>query len=507
MINAYGTRYSLTYHNGYGEDANNINTFFAITDTDTYAENPYYEIGYHFGNAGPFSMEDNWDLSLDDGENNYIEMVKNGVVDATRFNDIYFKRTNSVNLYAKASFSAAEVKNNEKFGKFGLYVITEAGNGLFFYINAEGDGKNMKGKAVGYNLRSKNAWVDGWTNVKNDIGASSYQDGNFIELAIYREKNVFVLFVNGQEVQRLSNINGIGQDTPAYIGIISFNIMLKVKDYDITDDPDELRNYKPGPEDKDYLFIGDSYVDKAFWYDYTTIYEGLSAVNEGVGGTRVDYWINYIPTLKAMYNPKNIIMHIGVNDLNAGGLSADQINIKLDSLFAKLEEAFADAEIHYVLLSRNSLFSGNWNKYVLVNDHVKAEVENDDRLNVIDISSTIGSDAEKCKMYYTKDGIHFNQTGYGLWNKAIAESLGIYRTEGEGALGDTGDFAYSGGWSISAGSAENTGIKEQQIFFKALQQSHSTQSLSLRYTVTIIQINFLSSGCFYNHKAVCNISI
>ena len=74
-------------------------------------------------------------------------------------------------------------------------------------------------------------------------------------LGIYRQGSAYKLYANGEFISMISS--DIGEDEEAYVGLASFNITMKVKDYSLETDPNNLGDYEIVVEEKDYLFVGD----------------------------------------------------------------------------------------------------------------------------------------------------------------------------------------------------------------------------------------------------------
>lgn len=229
----------------------------------------------------------------------------------------------------------------------------------------------------------------------------------------------------------------IGKDEEAYLGLASFNITMDVKEYSLETDPSKLDEYKIVTEAKDYLFLGDSYIDTAFWYTYDNVFGTLSAANEGVGGTKTSYWMSMVETMKLMYAPKNIVIHIGVNDIDDGNTTGETTIGRLDALIDAYQSAFPETNIYYVGLVHNMMFQNKWAEYDKVNAHMKALAQDDPKLNFIDMAQYITANEKGSTMsWFNADGLHYGVDGYAVLNREIYKALGIQRTASKNGLGD-----------------------------------------------------------------------
>ncbi|MBS5022441.1 MAG: SGNH/GDSL hydrolase family protein [Firmicutes bacterium] len=465
------TVYDTTYHTDY----KNIHTFMAITADNTYAANPYVQYGMVWGDGGSLKASSVWNIENDDGtENAHISMTGVDNLD----NYIYMHGSNKTTFYGEAKINVKELLNGEKWGKFGLIMTSADGqDGFLFYVDAaSADGKafNENSVSLGFNTRTDGKWDGNWSNIGTLGGTSAqYTGSGYITLGIYRQGGVYKLYANDQLVKMVSC--GIGTDEEAYLGLASFNITMDVKEYSLETDPSKLDEYKIVTEAKDYLFLGDSYIDTAFWYTYDNVFGTLSAANEGVGGTKTSYWMSMVETIKQMYDPKNIVIHIGVNDIDDGNTTGETTIGRLDALIDAYQTAFPETNIYYVGLVHNMMFQNKWAEYDKVNAHMKALAQDDPKLNFIDMAQYITANEKGSTMsWFNADGLHYGVDGYAVLNREIYKALGIQRTASKNGLGDvTAEgapaFSYSGGWTFDAeGTAHNTGKAESQIFLSDL---------------------------------------
>ena len=233
----------------------------------------------------------------------------------------------------------------------------------------------------------------------------------------------------------------------------------------------------------DVLFIGDSYIDKAFWnrefelnYDQLVARYAIEAVNLGVGGTKIEYWEAQLEALSLTYAPANIVIHIGVNDINDGRQDADATVQELQALYNNYHTAFPTAKINWVSLIPNTMFAQNNDTYATVNKAIEAWGEGKEWFNYVDVFSYFtGSDSTethvtaRANMFLVNEGLHLNcEYGYPLWGALIMAELGYGREHGS-VMGDnvSGNLYYSDGWTLDSNGvlAENTGMWEKAIWY------------------------------------------
>ena len=479
-----GANIEDAYGNEFGADYENVHTYMAVTDTDTFGENPWLPYSMEWGSVtNALQMKPGWNVDGDDGTENAI-IVMNGNGD-NGDNEIYMRNSNEQTMYAEAKISLDEVVGADQWRKFGLSVTSADGNdGLFFYVDAaatDAGAQTIAENSVALGLNYKNGaggWAGSWQIIGSMGGTSAqYQNDNFITLGIYRQGAAFSLYFNGNLVKTIG-CGGIAAGDDAYVGVAAFKMNLTVKDYFVTTDAAELASKAITPQDVDNLFIGDSYIDKAFWYSFGE--EFPNDVNIGVGGTKVEYWTNMAGALDQMYNaPDNIVVHIGVNDIDDGNTTGEVAIERLETMLATYHTLFPEAVIHYANICDNMLFPGKWVEYAKVNAWAEDKAEEDELFKVIDMASVITKVNNSTAHWYMNDGLHYNADGYAAFGAAVKESLGIARAAGTAVLGDLDvqdapDWNYTAGWTFDAdtGVAHQQGTyfnyigAESQVFFK-----------------------------------------
>lgn len=462
------------YDTAFGVDYQKVHTFAIVAEDGSFAANPYFEYGAVWGNGGSLTASSAWNTDADDDS----ETAHIYNTESDQDNYVYMHDSDELMFYAEAKISLKQIVNGEMWGKFGLAVTSEDGEkGFFFYVDAaaaDGVNANSDAIAVGFNNRAtagNGGWAGNWSNIGSLGGTSAqYTGDNYVTLGIYRQSGVFKLYANGTLVKTVSS--GIGYNEKAYVGICCFNMLLDVKEYKLVTDATQLTDYLIQTQSKDYLFLGDSYIDTAFWYSYDSTFGALSAANEGVGGTKTEYWLNMVETMRVMYNPENIIIHIGVNDIDDGNTTGEQTIERLAVLFAAYQAAFPDANIYYVGLVHNMMFKEKWAEYDKVNAYVSKLAETDEKINYIDMASIITADADGSTMkWFNPDGLHYGLDGYAALDKAICSALNIARVDEINGLGSVvadgaPAYSYSSGWKFDEdGVAHNTGSAEAQLYF------------------------------------------
>ncbi len=175
---------------------------------------------------------------------------------------------------------------------------------------------------------------------------------------------------------------------------------------------------KVSPGNNTTLFIGDSFFDRRnYWTDFYESYVGKDVFLAGIASTRADQWkdilADEILTVFGNKAPKNIVIHIGTNDIHDGGYSAGRVQDNLTGLFTMLHERYPQAKIYYFGIThraRNPVYKDN-----VVNSFIAEWCTARDYITYIDTPSLITTDM-------LKDGIHPKLEYYSIFMEQLEKA-------------------------------------------------------------------------------------
>ncbi len=478
VYNAYGSVAAKATALG-GALENAQNTYMVLTDDNTYAENPFKATSAQLGSAGGILAGTGWDLSKDyykeDTENwpNRVAVLTgHDGID----NNLVFYGVSAQEMYAEATIRITGVANpNDQWPKFGMMLFNGSSqNGVFYYVDAVmknptgNTTADITGTALGYN-KGTNGWSANWQMVKDNVFNTNTLT---IRLQMVYQNGWLHMYANDAYIESV----WAGEYNDAmHFGLKSFGLEMEVTNYLASSDPigdgwaDKLREEGEKAQ-VDILFAGDSYMD--FWKnryqaahmsDYTTYY-----ANEGIGGTVVPQWIQKANEMARLYDPYNIVFHIGVNDID-GGASVDNTVANLKTLFETYHELFPNAKLYWNSLIPNTMFPDKVADYYAVNAQMVSYAADKAWLIYIDQTPSFEKAPGVANPMFFDDGLHLSaDIGYPLWVKNMMTAMGYARENGSN-MGDNGSFAHSGGWTYQNGTAYLNHFNEMTTYFNGAQ--------------------------------------
>lgn len=96
------------------------------------------------------------------------------------------------------------------------------------------------------------------------------------------------------------------------------------------------------------VFIGDSFFDvQSFWTNFYTTYAQKNVQCFGIGGTTSYDWEKYLEGWLKELQPKNIVMHVGTNNLYDDSKSAADTIVAIERMFTLMHGKMPNTKIYY----------------------------------------------------------------------------------------------------------------------------------------------------------------
>ena len=168
---------------------------------------------------------------------------------------------------------------------------------------------------------------------------------------------------------------------------------------------------KVSPGNNTTLFIGDSFFDvRRYWTDFYEDYAGKDVFTAGISSSRADQWrdilVEQICASFGNKSPKNIVIHIGTNDIHDGAYSTNRVKNNLTGLFTMLHEKYPQAKIYYFGITHRAgqpVYKDN-----VVNSYITEWCKAKDYITYIDTPSLITTDM-------LRDGVHPKLEYYSIF--------------------------------------------------------------------------------------------
>jgi lysophospholipase L1-like esterase len=170
------------------------------------------------------------------------------------------------------------------------------------------------------------------------------------------------------------------------------------------------------------LFTGSSSI--RMWQNLQQSFPGYKVLNRGFGGSTLADLDLYLPDIVFPYQPKQIVIYSGENDIATDSVSAEQVLTRFQSVFQKIRAKLPSVPVEYISIKP----SPSRLKFLPVikeaNELIRNYLRGQSNTHFIDVfSSMIDGDGQPKKGIYLEDDLHMNPKGYEIWQAIIQPYL------------------------------------------------------------------------------------
>jgi len=177
------------------------------------------------------------------------------------------------------------------------------------------------------------------------------------------------------------------------------------------------------PAKHSILFIGSSSFTK--WTDVQTYFPNYKIINRGFGGSTLLDQIRYVNDIVFPYNPKQIVIYCGENDLaSSDSVNGEVVFKRFTTLFDLIRRKLPNEPIIFISLKPSP---SRWllrQKMIAANNAIKNFLKTKHNAVFVDVyHKMLGPDGKPLKDIFLEDELHMNAKGYAIWQKEIKSHL------------------------------------------------------------------------------------
>ena len=189
------------------------------------------------------------------------------------------------------------------------------------------------------------------------------------------------------------------------------------------DDVQTIKNYDKiyKPPAHPVLFVGSSSIRK--WDNVQQVFANYNALNRGIGGAVINDIIYYADDLIFAYQPKQIVIYVGENDLVAESETADTVLNRTIKLFRLIRAKLPDVPIAYISLKPSPSRDKFQGKAIKANLLIKQFLASQQNAAFIDIFPQMLQNGKSRPELFVADMLHMKPEGYAIWQKAVKPYL------------------------------------------------------------------------------------
>lgn len=173
------------------------------------------------------------------------------------------------------------------------------------------------------------------------------------------------------------------------------------------------------PPSNAILLVGSSSFTR--WQDVNNYFPGFTLINRGFGGSTLEDVIRYTYDIVLPYNPKQVIIYCGENDLaSSDSISVVEVVNRFKTLFGMIRLNLPKTNIAFVSIKPSPSRASIQGKVIAANKSIKSFIaaqSNASFINVYDLMLDLNGQMRE--ELYVADRLHMKPEGYSIWQKAI----------------------------------------------------------------------------------------
>jgi lysophospholipase L1-like esterase len=170
------------------------------------------------------------------------------------------------------------------------------------------------------------------------------------------------------------------------------------------------------------LFIGSSTFRK--WTDINADFPSYPIVNRAFGGSSIPDVIRYADDVIFKYDPKQIIIYCGENDLTVAGVTGDTVFQRFKILYGMIRKRLPKIPVLFVSLKPSPSREKLWPAMRDANEKIRKFCRKEKRLEYLDVYNPMfNADGSVMRDIFLSDDLHMNKKGYAIWQPLIKPYL------------------------------------------------------------------------------------
>lgn len=170
------------------------------------------------------------------------------------------------------------------------------------------------------------------------------------------------------------------------------------------------------------LFVGSSSIRK--WDNLQLDFGKYKVLNRGVGGAVINDIVFYLNDLVFAYEPRQIVLYVGENDVVNEANTADTIVDRTIRLYSLIRTKMPSVPLVYIAMKPSPSREKFVQKVIDANTKIKAYLAKEKNAAFVDVFPLMLTKEGKMRPeLFVSDMLHMNTDGYAIWKKAVKPYL------------------------------------------------------------------------------------
>ncbi len=177
------------------------------------------------------------------------------------------------------------------------------------------------------------------------------------------------------------------------------------------------------PAKKQILFVGSSSF--TMWKDVQEYFPGYPILNRGFGGSSLPDLIRYADDVILKYDPKQIVIYCGENDLAAADtVTAATVLQRFTTLFNIIRAKYPRVPVMFISIKPSPSRAHRMPEMLKANVAIRQFLKKKKRTVFVDVyHDMLNKEAKPRPEIFLNDNLHMNAKGYAIWQKKIKPHL------------------------------------------------------------------------------------
>jgi lysophospholipase L1-like esterase len=177
------------------------------------------------------------------------------------------------------------------------------------------------------------------------------------------------------------------------------------------------------PAKKQILFVGSSSF--TMWKDVQEYFPGYPILNRGFGGSSLPDLIRYADDVILKYDPKQIVIYCGENDLAAADtVTAATVLQRFTTLFSIIRAKYPRVPVMFISIKPSPSRAHRMPEMLKANVAIRQFLKKRKRTVFVDVyHDMLNEQAQPKPEIFLKDNLHMNAKGYAIWQNKIKPHL------------------------------------------------------------------------------------
>jgi lysophospholipase L1-like esterase len=175
---------------------------------------------------------------------------------------------------------------------------------------------------------------------------------------------------------------------------------------------EEMDTLSP-PAPHPVVFVGSSSI--RFWSTLKSDFPLTAPLNRGFGGAHISDLILYYNRIISVYQPSQVVIYIGENDL-MNGVNPSQLTQLIWDFKERIEKDFPLTQIYVTTLKPSPALRTFHDQIIEVNNELKNWPARDSKITFVDVYDAMLDSRDQIRPeLFIADGLHMNRVGYAIW--------------------------------------------------------------------------------------------